>query len=142
MIAIIRPYRDPDLDAVTAIWLDSWRSTGISSPVTLEDLRERWPNELAKGWVVNVALRGPDMAGFIATHGNCIEQLFIAPAFQGQRIGKQLLDHAKLQMPAGFHLTTARNGRAGKFYQREGLTPGVETIHPRYGHRVIEYRWR
>ena len=122
MIAIIRPYRDADLDAVTAIWLDSWRSTGISSPVTLEDLRERWRNELTKGWTVKVAISGSDMAGFIATHGNCIEQLFVATAFQGQGIGEQLLDRAKLKMPAGFHLTTARESRAGSFYRREGLT--------------------
>lgn len=142
MIATIRPYRDADLDGITAIWLDSWRSTGSASPVTLEDLRERWPKELAKGWMVDVATCGSDIAGFVAIHGHCLEQLFIAPAFQGQRIGKQLLDHAKAQMPAGFHLTTARDSRAGKFYEREGLAPGAETVHPTFGHRVIEYHWR
>lgn len=141
MIATIRPYDDADFDAITAIWLDSWRSTGISSPVTLEDLRERWPEELGKGWVVDVAAFGSDIAGFIAIHGNCIEQLFVAPAFQGQRIGRQLLDHAKLQMPDGFQLTTARDSRAGKFYEREGLRRGTEETHPRFGHRTIEYHW-
>ncbi|HEX7855005.1 MAG TPA: GNAT family N-acetyltransferase [Sphingobium sp.] len=109
MIAVIRPYCDADIDAVTVIWLDSWRSTGISSSATLEELRERWPTELAKGWVVDVAVHGSDITGFIAIHENCIEQLFIAPVFQGQRIGKLLLDHAKIKIPAGFHLTTARD---------------------------------
>jgi len=142
MIATIRPYDNADFDVVTTIWLESWRSTGIASPVTIEDLRERWPIELGKGWKVDVAICGPNIAGFIATHANRIEQLFIAPAFQGRKIGKQLLDFAKLQMPAGFHLTTAQDSRAGKFYEREGLTRGLETIHPKFGHRVIEYLWR
>lgn len=142
MTVTIRPYARSDFEAVTAIWLDSWRSTGIASPVTFDDLRARWPDELAKGWVVKVAVQGTQVAGFIATHDGCIDQLFIAPAHQGQGIGKHLLDTAKEAMPEGFHLTTALDSRAGKFYEREGLTPGVETIHPKFGHRVIEYRWR
>ena len=138
----VRTYEQSDFDAVTQIWLDSWRSTGIASPVTLDDLRARWPDELAKGWVVKVAVQGSQIAGFIATHKDCIEQLFIAPAYQGRGIGKHLLDTAKEAMSEGFRLTTALNSRAGKFYEREGLTPGVETIHPKFGHRSIEYRWR
>jgi putative acetyltransferase len=142
MTILLQPYTDTHFHAVTEIWLESWRSTGISSPVTLDELRERWPNELSKGWVVTVATQGLDIVGFMAIHGGQIEQLFIAPEHQSQGIGKRLLDHAKKQIPEGFHLTTALCSRAGQFYEREGLTPGLETTHPRFGHRVIEYWWR
>ncbi len=142
MTILIRPYAPTDFDAVTAIWLDSWRSTGVPSPVTLEELRERWPKELAKGWAVNVAVRASDVTGFIAIHDDCIEQLFIAPEHQGQGVGKQLLDYAKVQRPGGFHLTTARDSRSCNFYEREGLIPGIEATHPKFGHQVIEYCWR
>ncbi len=138
----IRPYDPSDFAAVTAIWLDSWRSTGVPSSVTLDDLRAGWPGELAKGWAVSVSTRGSEVTGFIAVHERCIGQLFIAPACQGLGMGKLLLEFAKTAMPDGFHLTTARDSRAGKFYEREGLIPGAETLHPRFGHRVIEYRWR
>ena len=62
----IRPYMDSDFDAVTSIWFSSWQSTGVHAPVTLSELRERWPQELAKGWTVHVATAGPDVIGFLA----------------------------------------------------------------------------
>jgi len=78
----IRPYTQSDFDTVIQIWLDSWRSTGIAAPVTLHELRTRWPIELAKGWVVNVVIEGDQVAGFLAMHEGCVEQLFISPAHQ------------------------------------------------------------
>jgi GNAT superfamily N-acetyltransferase len=138
----IRPYADADFDAVTSIWLTSWQSTGVPAPVTLGQLRERWPLELAKGWIVHVATVGPDVVGFSAFHGNELEQLFIAPDAQGNGVGKQLLDFVKALLPNGFHLTTALDSRAGRFYEREGLTPGDISVHHRFGHRIIGYDWR
>ncbi len=119
-MALIRPYADADFAAVTAIWLSSWQSTGVPSPVTLDDLRQRWPQELAKGWVVHVATEDAQIVGFIVWQGDHLEQLFIAPTRQNRGIGKALLDFAKQQIPA-FHLTTAAQSRAGRFYLREGL---------------------
>ncbi|HWE06229.1 MAG TPA: GNAT family N-acetyltransferase [Rhizomicrobium sp.] len=138
----IRSYADSDSDAVTSIWLSSWQSTGVPAPVTLSELRERWPQELAKGWVVHVATVGPDVVGFLALHEDKTEQLFVAPGMQGQGIGKRLLDFAKAARPNGFHLTTALESRAGRFYEREGLTRGETTAHARFGHPIVRYDWR
>jgi GNAT superfamily N-acetyltransferase len=137
----VRPYRGGDFEAVTSIWLAAWRTTGIASPVTLEDLRSRWPDEIARGWVVDVAMTAGLAVGFLAVHGNRIEQLFIAPGAQGRGIGKRLLDHAKLWMVSGFHLDPAAESRACHFYEREGLRRGEESIHPRFGHRTVRYDW-
>jgi putative acetyltransferase len=79
----IRPYQEADCDAVTFIWRSSWQSTGIAAPVTLGELRRRWPEELAKGWAVYVATVESVIAGFLALHGDKIEQLFVAPDCQG-----------------------------------------------------------
>lgn len=138
----IRPYREPDFDAVTAIWLTSWQSTGVDAPVTLAELRERWPQELAKGWTVHVAAMGEEIVGFMGHKPGTLEQLFIAPAHQSQGIGKHLLDFAKQQMPRGFTLQTALKSRAPAFYDREGLERGEKSIHPRFGHEVVTYHWR
>ncbi len=141
MEVAIRPYAASDSDAVTAIWLASWQSTGVPSPVTLADLRERWPKELAKGWQVHVATSGPEVIGFCAVDGDTLEQLFIAPAHQSRGVGKRMLDFVKSCRPGGFKLHTALNTRAPNFYDREGLTRGELGINPRFGHPIVHYAW-
>jgi putative acetyltransferase len=138
----IRPYLNQDFNMVTAVWLKSWQSTGIPSPVTLDELRERWPNELANGWEVHVAMNGGEAVGFIAFHDAELEQLFIDPTYQSLGIGLQLLNFAKAKMPEGFHLTTALESRALQFYEREGLMRGETVVHPRFGHQIVQYNWK
>jgi putative acetyltransferase len=128
----IRPYDVADLDRVVTIWLESWRSTGIHAPVTWEELRTRFPQELAKGWEVHVAEESGVIVGFLALHGDTLEQLFITPERQSRGIGKGLLDFVKARRPGGFRLTTALDSRAGHFYRREGLTAGETGTHPRW----------
>src|SRR5579872_1895871 len=111
----IRPYSDQDFDAVTSLWLSSWQSAGVPSEVTLSEVRERWPGELAAGWIVHVAVAANRILGFIAHRDDVLEQLFIAPDCQGRGIGKRLLDFAKAEMPHGFRLHTAVQSRAGRF---------------------------
>ena len=137
----VRRYTDQDSGAVTSIWLESWQSTGVAAPVTLDDLRARWPQELSKGWIVHVAALGAEIIGLVAWHENTLEQLFIAPDYQCQGIGKQLLDFAKAQMPDGFRLHTAAQSRAGRFYEREGLHREGTTTHPKLGHPIVDYAW-
>lgn len=137
----IRPYADQDFDAVTSLWLRSWQSAGVPSQVTLSEVRERWPDELAAGWIVHVAVAADRILGFIAYRDDILEQLFIAPDCQGRGIGKRLLDFAKAEMPRGFRLHTAAQSRAGRFYEREGLRRGASSTHPRLGHPIVDYLW-
>lgn len=137
---IIRPYRDEDFETVTSIWHASWESTGVPSPVTLDDLQARLPGDL-KVWKVYVATIGEEITGFIAFHDGHLHQLFIAPSHQNRGIGKKLLDFAKEKMPNGFSLTTALESAAGRFYEREGLKRGEISTH-RFGHKIVRYDWR
>ena len=139
----IRPYRHGDLDAVAALWHASWLSTGVAleKPVSVAELRERFPEEIAKGWTVYVATLDANVIGFISIAGHTLEQLFIAPEYQNRGIGKTLLDFVKAQRPDGFDLITAVESRAPKFYEREGLTRREESHHPDYGHPIVRYEW-
>lgn len=141
MSVVARPYREDDFETVTSIWLRSWQSTGVASPVTLDDLRQRWPLELAKGWIVHVAVLGSEVVGFVAWIGEKLEQLFISPARQSRGIGKQLLDLVKTYRPDGFYLMAALQTRAGKFHEREGLVRGPVSVHPKFGHEIVRYDW-
>jgi ribosomal protein S18 acetylase RimI-like enzyme len=141
----IRPYQKSDLEIVASIWVESWKSNGVSTAVggvTRDYLRERLPQEITGGWSVHVALCGLNVTGFVAFHADHLQQLFIAPAFQSRGIGKALLNFAKRQMPDGFWLTTAvENTNACRFYEREGLIRGEIDIHKRLGHPIVRYDW-
>jgi GNAT superfamily N-acetyltransferase len=139
----IRPYAAADLDVVAQIWVDSWQSTGIAAAatVTRADLRERLPQEIARGWSVFVALRGAAIVAFLALSHDRLDQLFVSPLHQNQGIGKRLLHFAKSQRPSGFHLTTDAASRAPRFYEREGLVRGGTSRHHRFGHEIVRYDW-
>jgi GNAT superfamily N-acetyltransferase len=139
----IRPYEEADFDAVTRIWFESWESTQIHlpNPALHAELRERLPNEIAGGWSVYVGTAGARISGFIALQEDTLLQLFVAPNLQGCGVGKQLLDFVKMSRPAGFWLTTPTEGRAVRFYEREGLRRGDTATHPRFGHEIVRYSW-
>jgi GNAT superfamily N-acetyltransferase len=143
MAISIRPYREADLDPLTSLWLDSWKSTGIPASGTglLVELRTRMVEEIAGGWSVHVASLGAEIVGFLALKDDLLDQLFIAPAWQNQGLGKQLLDFVKQERSKGFWLTTAAESRAPRFYDREGLVRGETSPHPRFGHPMVRYVW-
>jgi GNAT superfamily N-acetyltransferase len=138
---VITPYCDADFEPITSIWFESASTMGIPMPVTLQDLRERWPKEITAGWEIHVARHGSKSVGFMALKSDMVDQLFVAPGHQGQGIGKRLLDFAKIRFPEGFYLTVASAGRAQNFYLREGLSRGEVSRH-RFGHEIVRYDWR
>jgi GNAT superfamily N-acetyltransferase len=144
MLPTIRPYNDADFEDVVTVWFESWKSVGVGSvePSVKAELRERFPIEIAEGWSVHVATLANNVVGFTSIKGDEVGQLFVAPEMQGRGIGKQLLDFVKLQRPSGFWLTTPAEGRAVRFYEREGLRRGELSKHPRLGHAEVRYDWQ
>ena len=101
----LRPYQDTDFDCLAAIWIDSWKSTGVAVARTPSALRDRLREEIENGRAIHVAMSGPAVIGFVALHEQRLEQLFITPEAQGHGVGKQLLDFAKALNPDGLWLT-------------------------------------
>jgi GNAT superfamily N-acetyltransferase len=142
----ICPYRDQDREAVAKLWLDSWRSTGLSVArlATEAGNYDRIGRELAAGWDLRLAWDEDRLVGFLALKPatGCLDQLFVAPEAQGRGIGRLLLDLGKERLPGGLWLRTAQdNHRACRFYQWNGLRPSEQQTHPSLGHRTIVYRW-
>ena len=79
--------------------------------------------------------------GFMAMKGNKLDQLFIAPDYQGRGIGKRFVDIAKSRFPEGIFVTGAIPGRATKFYEREGFKRG-EINQDFFGHKIVRHNWR
>jgi ribosomal protein S18 acetylase RimI-like enzyme len=140
----LRPITDVDVDEVAALWLASFRSTGLPTPpgVTVDALAVRLLDR--EGWEVEVAERDGRIVAFLAYREQIrsLDELFVDPGAQGQGIGAGLLAAMKRRMSAGFSLYTDRdNAGARRFYARHGLVLVGEGLHPERGHPIARYAW-
>ena len=143
----IRPARSDEHDAVARVWMNSWVSTGLAeaSNFLLAQLRARIPLEVEKGWSLFVADDGGHLAAMLALHlpNFYLDQLFVAPEYQGQNLGRRLLAFTRQQLPDEIHLRCVReNEKAWRWYEREGFVYEKEQVEPMTGFVMKYYRWK
>jgi GNAT superfamily N-acetyltransferase len=119
----IRPARVDEYDEIALVWMTSWVSTGLAdaSNFLLAQLRARVPQEIEKGWSLYVADDGGVLAAMLALHipDRYLDQLFVAPAYQDQNLGRQLLAFTRQQLPEEIWLRYVReNEKAWRWYAR------------------------
>ena len=144
---VIRPARPDEHELITRVWMDSWVSTGLedASDTLLARLRERVTTEAAKGWNLYVADDDGKLAAMLALHlpDNYLDQLFVAPAYQGSGLGRRLLAFTRQQMPDEIWLRCVReNEKAWRWYEREGFAFEKGELEPKNGFMMKYYRWR
>ncbi len=143
----LRPGAEGDRDAIAALWHASASLPGVGPALmpTQREMLERVDLELAGGWDVTVAAVGGRLIGFIALKPKeaVLDQLFVHPGSLGFGVGRALLAHAIRTMPCGFTLfTRSANGKAMRFYEREGLVRIGEGGHPKTGDPITHYAWK
>jgi GNAT superfamily N-acetyltransferase len=143
---IIRPARAEEYDEIARIWMESWVSTGLeeASNFLLANLRARVRREIDDGWSLFVMDDGGSLAAMLALHFPrlCLDQLFVAPAYQGRSLGRKLLAFTRTQLPDEIHLRCALgNEKAWRWYEREGFVFEKEQIEPANGFMMKYYRW-
>jgi GNAT superfamily N-acetyltransferase len=144
---IIRPARSDEYDQIARVWMDSWVSTGLedASDSLLEKLRARVPMEVEKGWSLFVADDNGKLAAMLAMHlpDRYLDQLFVAPEYQGKNLGRQLLAFTRQQLPDEIELRCVReNEKAWRWYEREGFVYEQEQVEPMTGFVMKYYRWK
>jgi ribosomal protein S18 acetylase RimI-like enzyme len=144
---IIRPARSDEYDQVARVWMDSWVSTGLedASDSLLEKLRARVPMEVGKGWSLYVADDSGVLAAMLALHvPECyLDQLFVAPEYQGNSLGRRLLAFTRQHLPDQIWLRCVReNEKAWRWYEREGFAFEKEQVESTSGRAMKYYRWR
>jgi GNAT superfamily N-acetyltransferase len=143
---VIRPARADEYDEIGRVWMESWVSTGLAeaSGFLLANLRARIQREIENGWTLRVADDRGVIAAMLALHlpKRYLDQLFVAPAYQGQSLGRRLLAFTRTQMPDEICLRCVReNTKAWRWYEREGFAFEKQEIEPSNGFMMKYYRW-
>src|SRR6185436_10903532 len=143
----IRPARRDEYDEVARVWMESWVSTGLAeaSNFLLANLRARVRHEIDGGWSLFVAEDRGALAAMLALHpgDKYLDQLFVAPEYQGNNLGRMLLAFTRTQLPDEIWLRCVReNEKAWRWYEREGFVFEIEQVEPTSGHVMKYYRWR
>jgi GNAT superfamily N-acetyltransferase len=142
----IRPARSDEYDQIARVWMNSWVSTGLAetSKFLLANLRARIPLEVEKGWSLFVADDDGQLAAMLALHlpKKYLDQLFVAPDYQGQNLGRRLLAFTRTHLPHEIELRCVReNEKAWRWYEREGFAFEKEQVEPMTGFVMKHYRW-
>jgi ribosomal protein S18 acetylase RimI-like enzyme len=127
--------------------MESWCSTGLETPSErlLTILKERLPREVAGGWSLYVVDDDGALAAMLAVHVPklYLDQLMIAPPYQGESLGRRLLAFTRELLPDEIWLRCVReNEKAWRWYEREGFVLEKEEADPVHGRMMKYYRWR
>jgi ribosomal protein S18 acetylase RimI-like enzyme len=142
----IRPARPDEHDEVARVWMESWVSTGLAEAgnFLLANLRARVARDIDKGWSLYVADDDGRIAAMLALHlpDRYLDQLFVAPHYQGRGLGRQLLGFTRKHLPDEILLRCVReNDKAWRWYEREGFAFEKEAVEPMTGFTMKYYRW-
>lgn len=118
-----------DVEAVAEIWETGWHDghdghvpAELSAVRTAESFRSRTADRVAQ---TAVALLDGEVVGFVVTHDDEIEQVFVTRSARGSGVAQALMAEGLGCIAAAGHkqawlVAAAGNARARRFYEREG----------------------
>jgi putative acetyltransferase len=132
---MIRKYSENDIEAVLDIWLNaSMKAHDFVSPEFWTSQVESMRNMYIPASETYVYEKESEVVGFYALHENSLAAIFVAPKFQGQGIGKQLLNHAKAQRTTLTLSVYKENQASYEFYLSQGFQVVSEQLDEHTGH--------
>lgn len=143
---MLRELRDADVPALADLWVAAWQQ---AMPAIDFAARRAWITAFlradAVGQRTTVALSAEDQpCGFatVAVDQGYLHQLVVAPTAQGRGIATALLLAAKAGAAGGLTLDVNQaNGRAVRFYEREGFAREGSGVNATSGLATWRMRW-
>ncbi len=140
----LRRLEPGDADTTVQMWRDSYRQAlGIEPMHNAEAQKAYLLDVLLPNYSVLLALDNERPVGLLVCDAEWVEQLYVAPGYQGQGIGSQLLAWAKSESCGHLQLRTfAHNQVARSFYQHHGFVAIGGDSDNEEGLPDILYRWQ
>ena len=139
---MIRALRTADIDRVSEIWLRSNTEVHDYVPARYwQDVLEPVKGMLAQAEVYVFENQG-GIKGFIGLDGGYVAGIFVREAAQSGGIGRRLMDFVKEGRKQLGLSVYQKNGRAVRFYQREGFHIQREQMDKSTGEAEYYMEWR
>jgi putative acetyltransferase len=143
----LRPYRAEDFEASVDLWMRAWQAAlpEIAFAKRLEWWRARWQDDLVPHNRIVIAENDAALTGFVVIDpkNGWLDQLAIDPGFWGKGVATALMDEAKRISPSLIRLDVNQiNGRAVRFYEREGFMRAGEGVNKHSGAPTWLYEWK
>jgi putative acetyltransferase len=143
----LRPYREADEAAAIELWRRTWQIAypRLDFTARLDWWRDRWRNELVPVATITVAETDAQLVGFVTVDRKTmyLDQIVVAPEAWGSQVAAALVAEAKRLSPAGLDLAVnADNGRAIRFYEKQGFVISGHTTNARSGAPIQNMAWR
>jgi putative acetyltransferase len=143
----LRPYQAADAEAAIELWRRTWQIAypHLDFTARLPWWRERWRTELVPIATITLAESAGQLVGFVTVDPKTLylDQIVVAPEAWGLRVADALVAEAKRLSPSGLDLAVnADNGRAIRFYEKQGFVVTRTDINPRSGAPVRKMAWR
>ena len=140
---IIRKYADPDCDGVIEAW---YAASLVATPFLSDEfmseergnIRTKWL-PMAETWVSDA---DGTIAGFIALIGNEVGAIFVHPDYQGQGIGRALMDQAASLRDELVLDVFEENAIGRRFYDRYGFQFESKHLHDDTGHMQFRLSYK
>lgn len=137
MACDIRPARDSDAEAISAVILSALRETNAqdySQDIIARVARSFSPAALRKlleSRTVLVAMKGEDVVGTASLDGTVVRTVFVFPTVQGQGVGTRLMAEVELiaRSKGVTLLTVPSSVTAEAFYAKLGFQAVRDSYH-------------
>ncbi len=138
----IRPLQEADLDTVVDLWLKS----SIKAHSFIEaSFWEGQVNAMREVYIPSADTWVADyegmLVGFVSLNEEMLAALFVHPFFQGNGIGKQLLQFAMEQSDSLVLSVYKENKRAMDFYRKQGFEAVQEQVDKHTGMPEVIMVW-
>jgi putative acetyltransferase len=145
-MSLLRPIQIGDMPVLVTLWVESWQETmpDIDFEARRPAFLELMEKHRQSGYQIE-GLFDDALLGFVAIHPftGDLDQICVSRNAKGTSAALQLLNHAKSLSPKGLTLkVNVANGRAVRFYEREGFRRIGEGVNPHSGLAIYHYSWQ